>query len=326
MNILVVGGAGYIGSHMCKLLAARGHQPVVLDNLSTGHREAVKWGPLEQACLLQPTELDAAFTRHRIDAVIHFAASSVVGDSVRDPLAYFRNNVAGSVNLLTAMQQHGVRRIVFSSTAAIFGQPQYTPIDEDHPTVPLNPYGTSKLMVEEILRAEASRGLLDAVALRYFNAAGADPDSEIGESHNPETHLIPRLLLQAVSGSSDRVKIFGTDYETPDGTCVRDYIHILDLCEAHLLALDSMERGESGFRAYNLGNGTGYSVLQVIDVARKVTGLTLEVDSAERRAGDPSVLIASSECARRQLGWMPRYDSLEDIIQTAWQWHERQPY
>jgi len=325
MKLLVVGGAGYIGAHMCKLLSQHGHQLVVLDSLVTGHRAAIRGGEFVQASLHDPGTLERVFSSHTFDGVIHFAASIAVGESVREPLAYYRNNVGGTLNLLAAMKQHGVRRLVFSSTAAIFGNPQYSPLDEAHPTLPLNPYGHSKLMVEQILRDAAVAGHLDAVALRYFNAAGADPDGELGEAHDPETHLIPLLLKRAL-GQVPQMTLYGEDYPTPDGTCIRDYIHINDLCEAHLLALDYMAAGHGGFHAFNLGNGRGYSVKQVLAAAEQVVGRKIPVSYGPRRAGDSAELVASSALAREKLGWQPKIPDIQRIIETAWRWHQAPRY
>lgn len=325
MKFLVSGGAGYIGAHMCKLLSESGHQLVVLDSLVAGHRAAVRWGDFVKASLHDEVGLDRVFSSHAFDGVVHFAASIAVGESVREPLAYYRNNVGGTLNLLSVMKKHGVRKLVFSSTAAIFGNPQYSPLDENHPTLPLSPYGRTKLMIEQILRDEAAAGKLDAVSLRYFNAAGADPDGELGEAHEPETHLIPLLLKRAL-GQIPEVTVFGEDYPTPDGTCIRDYIHIGDLCEAHLLALDYMAAGNSGFHAFNLGNGTGYSVKQVLSAAESVVGRRIPVTLGPRRAGDADVLVASSELAREKLGWQPRIPDIQRIIETGWRWHQAPRY
>ena len=319
MHILVCGGAGYVGSHACLALSRAGHDVTVLDNMLTGHREAVRWGPLVEADILKPETLDAAFDR-RVDAVMHFCARSLVGESVTDPYAYYQNNVTGTLNLLDAMKRHGVDRIVFSSTAAVFGNPVGDVIDEDHPKEPINPYGASKLMVERILADAANAYGLRSVALRYFNAAGAAADEGIGESHEPETHLIPNALKAAAAGGAG-LKVFGTDYPTPDGTCVRDYVHVLDLADAHLRALDWMDR-EPGAHRFNLGNGNGFSVLDVIEAARRVSGRDIPYEVAPRRAGDPPVLVASSAKAREKLGWSPTFDRVEPIIETAWAWHQ----
>lgn len=323
MHILVCGGAGYVGAHAALALSRAGHAVTVLDNLSTGHRAAVRWGPLVQADLLQPDTLDAAFQRP-VDAVMHFCARSLVGESVRAPYAYYENNVVGTLHLLQAMARHGVDRLVFSSTAAIFGNPLSALIDEDHRQAPINPYGASKLMVERILADAAQAYGLRSVCLRYFNAAGAAPDENIGESHQPETHLIPNVLRAAL-GSGPGLKLFGDDYDTVDGTCVRDYVHVLDLADAHLRALELMQR-QPGAHAFNLGNGQGFSVLQVLRAARAVTGRDIAYQQAGRRAGDPAVLVAASDKARNVLGWQPRHPGLEEIIDSAWRWHQAPAY
>mgnify|MGYP002716930226 CR=1 FL=1 len=320
-RVLVCGGAGYIGSHMAKWLAAHGVEPVVLDNLSTGHREAVRFGPLVEADLLDPASLDAAFAAGPFEAVMHFCARSLVGESVQQPLTYYQNNVAGTLNLLQAMQRHGVDRIVFSSTAAVFGEPVAAAIDEDHPKTPINPYGASKLMVERMLADAAQAYGLRSVTLRYFNAAGASADGDIGEAHTPETHLIPNVLRAAL-GDGSRLKVFGDDWPTPDGTCVRDYIHVDDLAQAHWLALDHMA-AHGGAHAFNLGNGRGFSVREVIAAAEAASGRTVAFDIAPRRAGDPAVLVAASDRAREVLGWSPRHADLAEIIDSAWRWHCR---
>ena len=324
MKILICGAAGYIGSHMLKWLAQRSHSVTVLDNLSTGHREAVQWGEFIQADLLDPGSLERVFAGGSFDAVMHFCARSLVGESVAQPYDYYANNVAGTLNLLQAMRRHGVSKLVFSSTAAVFGNPVSDFIDEDHPKQPINPYGASKLMVERILADAAHAYGLRSVALRYFNAAGASPDGDIGESHQPETHLIPNVLRSAL-GTGPALKVFGDDYATVDGTCVRDYVHVDDLAQAHELALGYMD-AHDGAHAFNLGNGQGFSVRQVIDAACRVTGRDIPYEVVARRAGDPAVLVASSERARRELGWVPAYTELDAIIGTAWRWHLRQPW
>jgi UDP-glucose-4-epimerase GalE len=322
MNILVCGGAGYIGSHMCKLLERSGHIPVAFDNLSTGHDWAVKWGPLIRGDLLDPAALTQAFRAQRIEAVMHFAALSVVSESVRDPGLYFRNNVVGTLNLLDAMRGANVAKLVFSSTASVYGNPQYTPIDEAHPCAPINPYGWSKLMAERLL-AEHCRGYgLRAVALRYFNAAGADADAEIGEAHEPETHLIPNIIRAALNPALGPVKIFGDDYPTPDGTCIRDYIHVEDLCEAHLRALDHLDRND-GFAALNLGSGTGHSVAEVLAACRAQCGGQPDFKLQPRREGDTTTLVAGNAAASSVLAWQPRR-GLEDCVASALAWHHRQ--
>ncbi len=324
MNVLVAGGAGYIGAHMCKQLADHGHRVVVCDNFATGHRAALRWGTLVEASIGDAAALDALFSGHSIDAVMHFAASSIVSESVADPLAYYRNNLADTVTLLEAMRRHGVSRFVFSSTAAIFGEPESALIDESHSKRPLNPYGRTKLAVEQLLEDCANAYGLRAVALRYFNAAGADPSGEIGEAHEPETHLIPRLL-RAATGEALSMKIFGDDYPTADGTCVRDYIHVNDLSNAHLKALVALDR-QPGFSCYNLGNGQGYSVREILSAVEAVIGRHLTVEVAPRRAGDPARLVASSARARAELGWQPQYNDIRSIIETAWRWHQRPAY
>lgn len=322
MKILIVGGAGYIGSHMVKYLAKAGHTPVVLDDLSAGYRDAVVSGVrLVEGNIGDAALLHDLFARERFDAVMHFASWIQVGESVREPAKYYRNNVANTLTLLDAMVAHEVRHFIFSSTAAIFGEPEYTPIDEAHPKQPINPYGRTKLMVEQVLADYDAAYGLKATCLRYFNAAGADPENEMGERHDPETHLIP-LVLQAASGRRESIPVFGADYDTRDGTCVRDYIHVWDLAEAHLLALERMrETGQSA--AYNLGNGEGYSIREVIDTARQVTGRGINVVTAERRPGDPAVLVADATRAREELGWQPRYADLATIVAHAWAWEQR---
>jgi UDP-glucose 4-epimerase len=327
MEILVVGGAGYIGSFVSHMLLAEGYRPTVLDNLSLGHRAALDpriplvTGDLADAELLQRLFSDRPFA-----AVMHFAALASVGESVQAPLTYYRNNVANTLNLLEAMKTAGVARFIFSSSAAIFGTPERIPIDETHPARPINPYGRSKLMVEEILRDAAAAGDLQFVALRYFNAAGASPDGRMGEDHRCETHLIPLVLKAALRGAQneDRLKVFGTDYPTPDGTCVRDYIHVTDLARAHLLAADHLAAGGAS-TAFNLGNGKGFSVMEVIRTAEKVTGRTVAFETAGRRAGDPAVLVAAADRISRELGWRPAFPTLEVIIETAWKWHASHP-
>jgi UDP-glucose 4-epimerase len=321
IGVLVVGGAGYIGSHMAKMLVQSGHEVLILDNLSTGFRDAARYGRLIEGDLSDQNLLDRIFSENDIGAIMHFAALSHVGESMREPAQYYRNNIANTQNLLDAMLRHGVRRFIFSSTAALFGEPEYIPIDEQHPQRPINPYGRSKRMAEEML-ADYDRAYgLRSISLRYFNAAGADPEGELGERHDPESHLIP-LALQAASGRCDHIAIYGEDYPTPDGTCIRDYIHVWDLCSAHLLALEHLlADGES--KAFNLGNGTGFSVQEVIDTARRVTGQAIPAQTQDRRPGDPAVLVADSQKARRELGWQPRFQELETIITHAWAWERK---
>jgi UDP-glucose 4-epimerase len=318
MKILVVGGAGYIGSHMVKQLSLSGTDVITLDNLSRGYKDAVKYGQLIEGDLGDNAVLDKIFSEHNIDAVMHFAAFIEVGESVTKPAMYYQNNVSNTQILLDAMVRHDVKHFIFSSTAAIFGEPEYTPIDEAHKKAPINPYGRSKLMVEHILEDYDTAYGLKSTCLRYFNAAGADPDGELGERHNPESHLVP-LILQAASGRREDIKVFGNDYPTDDGTCVRDYVHINDLCEAHSLALENMKKTGQSAR-YNLGNGKGFSVQQVIDAAKQVSGKDFTVTHADRRSGDPAVLVADSKLAQQELGWAPKFDQLETIIETAWDW------
>ena len=318
MKILVVGGAGYIGSHMVKQLALSNHEVVTLDNLSCGYKDAVHYGELVIGDLGDRELLDKLFNKHKFDAIMHFAAFIEVGESVINPAKYYHNNVSNTQVLIDAMVKHDIEHFIFSSTAAIFGKPQYTPIDEGHTQQPINPYGRSKLIVEQMLEDYDDAYGLKSTCLRYFNAAGADPDGKLGERHNPESHLVP-LILQAASGRREEIKIFGNDYPTDDGTCVRDYVHINDLCEAHSLALDNMKK-TGGSARYNLGNGKGFSVQQVVDCAKQVTGNDFKVISTQRRAGDPAVLVADSTLARKELAWQPKFDQLETIIETAWQW------
>ncbi len=324
MKILVCGGAGYIGAHMVRHLLGQGHEAVVLDDLSTGHAAAVPPGMLEVADLLAPASLEAVFARHRFDGVIHLCARSLIGESIAEPYAYYESNVTGSLNLLMAMRRAGVSRLVFSSTASVFGNPDTTPVAENHATRPINPYGASKLMVERILADAATAYGLRSVALRYFNAAGADPAGGIGESHQPETHLIPNVLRAAL-GLGGGLKVLGNDYSTRDGTCVRDYVHVNDLASAHLLSLHYMQEND-GAHLFNLGNGQGFSVLEVIEAARRVTGKPIDYVQDARRPGDPAVLVASSEKARRLLGWQPQFTDIGEIIETAWRWHQSPAY
>ncbi|SHF45380.1 UDP-glucose 4-epimerase [Caldanaerobius fijiensis DSM 17918] len=315
--ILVTGGAGYIGSHTVRRLRKKGYDVVVYDNLSKGHRWAVKDAELVVGDILDYARVCEVIKKYGIDSVIHFAAHSLVGESMQDPQMYYVNNVSGTISLLRAMINCGIKKIVFSSTAAVYGEPEEVPIKEDSRLNPTNVYGRTKLMIENILRDYDMAYGLKYVALRYFNAAGADDKGDIGEDHTPETHLIP-LVLKAAKGEREDIKIFGTDYNTPDGTCIRDYIHVNDLADAHVLALESLREGRSN--VYNLGNGSGFSVKQVIEVAEKVTGKSIKKVESDRRPGDPAVLIASSEKIRRELGWKPVYTDLEKIIQTAWNW------
>jgi len=316
--VLVTGGAGYIGGHACKALARAGYLPVTLDDLSAGHEWAVKWGPLVRADVADRTALDAVFREHRPEGVLHFAARIEVGESMRDPGKYYGNNCVASLRLLEAMRDHGCRRIVFSSTCAVYGAPQRLPLTEDHPQWPVNTYGWSKFTVERMLEDFHRAHGIANLRLRYFNAAGADPDAELGEEHDPETHLIP-LVLRAAAGRG-AIKVFGRDYDTPDGTCLRDYIHVTDLARAHVSALNLLERG--GSQALNLGVGEGFSVREVLDTAERVTGRSIPREDAPRREGDPAALLAEPTAARRALDWEPEY-GLEDMIAHAWAWMNR---
>jgi UDP-arabinose 4-epimerase len=320
-KVLVTGGAGYIGSHACKALAQAGYEPVAYDNLVYGHRESVRWGPLEIGDTADEARLVEVIERHRPVAALHFAAFAYVGESVTDPGKYYRNNVGGTIGLLEALRRCEVRRLVFSSTCATYGIPETGNIAEDHPQAPINPYGRSKLMVEAILRDYDAACGLRSLSLRYFNAAGADPDGEIGEHHDPETHLIP-LILDAALGRRPHITIFGSDYDTPDGTCIRDYIHVTDLAAAHVQALAALEGGEPT-GAINLGIGAGYSVREVIDAARRITGREIPSTNGPRRPGDPARLVAAADRARTVLGWTPAHPDLDAIIGTAWRWHRR---
>lgn len=316
--ILVCGGAGYIGSHTNKLLNRRGYQTVVFDNLGRGHREFVKWGHFVEGDLADKERLRECFRSHPIEAVMHFCAFAYVGESCTNPSEYYRNNVVNTLNLLDVMVEFGVDRFIFSSTCATYGSPEQVPIPEDHPQRPINPYGRSKLMVEQILGDYGDAYGIRHACLRYFNAAGADPDCEIGEWHEPESHLIP-IALHTAAGKLENMRIFGTDYATPDGTCVRDYIHVNDLASAHIGALEYLKDGGHS-DAFNLGNGKGFSVREVIQVVEKVTGMQVATVEEARRPGDPAILVGSSEKAKKILAWRPVFTNLEDIIRTAWHW------
>jgi UDP-glucose 4-epimerase len=324
MKILVCGGAGYIGSHMCKMLARQGYQVTVFDNLSTGHREACQWGNFVHGDLLDPKALQSLFASSGFETVMHFSARSLVGESVANPALYYLNNVAGTLNLLEAMRTYEVKKFVFSSSASIFGNPLHELIDEIHPQIPINPYGETKLIVERALGYYHQAYGLNSVSLRYFNAAGADQDSTIGESHTPETHLIPNVLKAALSGGK-RLKVFGNDYPTKDGTCVRDYIHINDLCQAHLLGVKYMDNHQ-GAHGFNLGNGLGFSILDIIGTSEEVTGQKIPYDLTSRRPGDPPSLVADSRRARDVLGWQPRHTEISEIVRSAWDWHRDQKF
>jgi UDP-glucose 4-epimerase len=321
LKFLVCGGAGYIGSHMVRYLLRRQHEVVVYDNLSTGHRESVPASLLVVGDVGDDVSLEQLFSLHRFDAVMHFCALSLVGESVSKPNLYYINNVARTLILLEAMQTAGVDRLVFSSTAAVFGNPLTPLITEEHPTDPINPYGQSKLMVEKILADAAKAYGLRSVALRYFNAAGADPSGEIGEAHSPETHLIPNVL-RSLLGQTSSLKVFGSDYDTRDGTCVRDYVHVNDLASAHLKAVEFMLDHE-GAHIFNLGNGEGFSVREVIAAAERITGQEVSYEMAGRRSGDPPTLVASGQRAREILGWEPEFTDLDDILSSAWDWHTK---
>ena len=323
MAILVTGGAGYIGSHCVAALCARGADVVVVDNLSTGHREALKGGRLYVGDVGDRTFLEGVFRQEQIEAVIHFAAFSLVAESMAVPEKYFRNNCMAGLTLIDTMLKFGVPYLIFSSTAATYGEPDYVPIDEEHPKNPTNAYGESKLIVERMLRWNDSAHGLKYVALRYFNVAGALGDGSIGEDHNPETHLIPLVLATAL-GQREKLSLFGTDYPTRDGTCVRDYIHVEDLIDAHLLALEYLKAGNPS-AAFNLGNGQGFTNREIIETARRVTGCAIHVSEEGRRPGDPAALIASSEKAMEVLGWNPKHAAIEDIIGSAWNWHRTHP-
>lgn len=321
--VLVVGGAGYIGSHMCRLLRESGEPHLVFDSFEQGHRAALLGSPSFEGDLRRPEDLARVFAEHPIDVVMHFAAYISVGESVREPGKYWRNNTAGVLNLLDAMRDAGVGKLVFSSTAAIFGEPERVPIDEDHPKNPTSPYGQSKLAVERMLADFDTAHGLKSVCLRYFNAAGASPGGDLGEDHRPEEHLIPLAILAAL-GRRPGLKIFGTDYPTPDGTCVRDYIHILDLAEAHLLAVKHL-RADGESRRYNLGNGVGFSVREVVETVERVCGRPVPREDAPRRPGDPASLVAASDRIRADWGWRPRYPELETLVRHAADWFEAHP-
>ncbi len=318
MNILVTGGAGYIGSHTCKALAAAHYTPITFDNLVYGHPWATQWGPLEIGDISDRERLDQVIQIYQPAAVIHFAAYAYVGESVTNPGKYYRNNVCGTLTLLEAMRDHGIPHLVFSSTCATYGHPRTIPIPESHPQAPINPYGQSKLMVEQLLKDFDKAHHLRSISLRYFNAAGADPEASIGEAHDPETHLIP-LVLDAAIGKRPSITIFGHDYPTPDGTCIRDYIHVEDLAQAHILALQALTEGHAT-TAFNLGNGQGFSVKEVIEAAKTVTGKPIPVQIGDRRPGDPACLVGDANCMIQTLGWQPRYRALSTIIDTAWRW------
>jgi len=319
--ILVTGGAGYVGAHTCKALRRAGYIPVVFDNLTTGHRDFVRWGPLVIGDIRDPNALLSAISLHRTEAVMHFAACSYVGESVTDPQKYYENNVSGSLSLLSAMLEARCHKLVFSSSCSVYGEPPQVPISETAPHAPVNPYGASKAMIERILSDYARAYALQSTALRYFNASGADPDGDVGELRNPETHLIPRAMM-AIQGHITDFAVFGTDYETPDGTAIRDYIHVSDLADAHVVALRRLLAGAPG-GSFNLGTGRGYSVKQVLDAIAAETGETLEMLCGPRREGDPPELVAEVSLSRSTLGFKPHLSELQMIVRTAWSWHRR---
>ena len=320
-HVVVTGGAGYIGSHACKALAGAGFVPVTFDNLCRGHEWAVKWGPLEIGDILDPDRLKQVFNQYQPCAVMHFAALAYVGESVTHPMLYYRNNVLGSYTLLECMLDHGIDKFIFSSTCAVYGVPAEVPITETHHKSPINPYGNTKAIIENMLEDLSTINKLEYVSLRYFNAAGADPDGEVGEDHEPETHLIP-LVLQTAAGKRSHVNIFGEDYATPDGTCIRDYIHVTDLADAHIKALAYLlDGGQSNF--FNLGTETGYSVKQIIERAQKITGKDIDIRSAARRPGDPPVLVADSSKIKQELRWSPAHSDLDTTLTNAWTWQQR---
>ncbi|RIX50867.1 UDP-glucose 4-epimerase GalE [Paenibacillus nanensis] len=323
MAVLVTGGAGYIGSHTVAALLERGEEVVIVDNLQQGHKEALLGGKLYVGDLRDAAFMDSVFQENDIDAIIHFAANSLVGESMTQPGKYYHNNVYGTLCLLEKMNQHGVGKIVFSSTAATYGEPENVPIDEYDRTLPTNAYGETKLSMEKMMKwFDVAHGI-KSISLRYFNAAGAHESGRIGEDHRPETHLVP-IVLEAALGKRPHIAVFGDDYDTADGTCIRDYIHVSDLADAHILAVDRL-RGGADSSIYNLGNGKGFSVKEVIEIARAVTGKEIPAVIQPRRSGDPAVLVASSQRARSELGWNPRRDKLEDIIESAWKWHVAHP-
>lgn len=323
-TILVAGGAGYIGSHTVKYLLNHGYEVVVLDNLISGHREAVLTEKFEQVDLGNKVELDKVFKKYDIDAVIHFAAFSYVGESVINPKKYYHNNVVSTLNLLDTMIENGVKNIVFSSTCATYGNPQYMPMDEKHPQSPINPYGNTKLAIERMMADYETAYGLKYIALRYFNAAGCDAQGELGESHSPETHLIP-LVLKAIKGEIPKITVFGTDYDTEDGTCVRDYIHVEDLADAHMLAVEKLAKDGTSY-CINLGTGIGNSVKEIIKAAEEVTGKNVPLEYGQRRPGDPAKLYASNKKAKEVLSWNPKYTNIQDIIKTAWIWEQNKKF
>ncbi len=321
-TILVTGGAGYIGSHVVRELLHENHKPIVFDNLQTGHLKAAQDALFVEGDLSDQKKLKEIFQSYPIDVVMHFAADCLGRESVQNPLKYFNNNVTNSMKLIEMMDELEVKKIVFSSSAAVYGEPDEIPISEEHPCSPTNPYGETKWIFEKVLQAFYDAGKLDFISLRYFNAAGAEPGGEFGEDHSPETHLIPLLIKAASDGTS--VSVYGTDYDTPDGTCIRDYIHVTDLARAHLIALEKLEQ-ERSYGIYNLGNGNGFSVRELIETVERVTGKRITAVDSQRRPGDPARLVASSKKIREELGWMPSFPDLETIVETAWNWHRKHP-
>lgn len=319
--ILVTGGAGYIGSHAVKALKAAGFAPVIFDNLTTGHRSFAQGTPMVEGDVRSDSDLKRAFSEYPIEGVLHFAGKALIAESHANPGLYYAINMIGGMRLLAAMREHGVKSLIFSSTCATYGVPEKTPIREDAAQQPINPYGESKLAFEKALRWSAAADGFEYLSLRYFNAAGADPDGEFGEDHDPETHLIP-LVLDVAAGRRSHVDILGTDYPTPDGTCLRDYIHVTDLADAHVRGLRALMDGKIKSQALNLGTGQGYSVREVIDTVRKVTGRNVVARETARRPGDPPILVAAADKARETLGWKPVHSSLEEIVSTAWKWHQ----
>ena len=321
-TVLVTGGAGYIGAHACKALKQAGYNPVVYDNLDRGVKDAVLWGEFEEGDILDRARLGEVFEKHKPSAVMHFAALCAVGESVEKPELYYRNNVTGTLTLLEAMNDHGIKQFIFSSTCATYGDPQKIPLTEDHPQNPINPYGSSKLMIEMLLNDFETAHGLKHISLRYFNACGCDADGETGDYHEKKTLVIP-ILCEVALGIRDTFFINGEDYETEDGTCIRDYIHVADLASAHIQALQALQAGTNTTHAYNLGNGQGFSVKEMLEKARKVTGKEIPCKLGPRRAGDPPKLIGDASLARKELGWEPKYTDVEQIIETAWKWYTR---
>ncbi len=324
MKVLVTGGAGYIGSHIVKLLGEKGYDIVVVDNLSKGYKEAVLYGTLEIGDLGDTEFLNSVFQKHKPEAVLHFAAFIEVGESVKEPIKYYKNNTQNTINLIDTMLKNKVNKFIFSSTAAVYGNPEKVPIPETEKIKPINPYGQSKAFVEKILEDTSKAKEFKYISLRYFNAAGADPSGLIGERHKPESHLIP-LILKTAKGERKSIKIFGTDYPTPDGTCIRDYIHVNDLADVHVLALEHLLQGGNS-EVFNCGYGYGYSVREVIETAKRVTGIDFKVEETDRREGDPAVLVADSKKLKEKLKWFPKFDDLEYIIKTAWEWEKNPRY